>query len=163
MDVAESTSTAAPLFAEAVFELPNAQRREQKRFGASERAGRGHSRFELAARLSIFAITAAIARTLVRLRFFDATGSRLAHRQMPAIIHKVSHTRAYPSSFHGNLDGAGASEIQVRTVYLPGNVVGVKSACAGPRCSVCGFRAEPFRIECTMAATCSTRQAVLPF
>jgi hypothetical protein len=31
---------------------------------------------------------------LVRLRFFDATGSRLAHRQMPAIIHKVSHTRA---------------------------------------------------------------------
>jgi len=77
----------------AVFELPNAQRREQKRFGASERAG-GHSRFELAVRLSGLAITAAIARTFVRLRFFDAMGSRLAHRRMPAIIHKVSHTRA---------------------------------------------------------------------
>jgi hypothetical protein len=30
----------------------------------------------------------------VRLRFFDATGARLTDRQMPAIIHKVSHTRA---------------------------------------------------------------------
>ncbi len=129
MDVAKSTSTAAPLFAEAAFELPSAQRREQKRFGASERAGRGHSRFELAARLSIFAITAAIARTFVRLRFFDATGTRLAHRQMPAISHKVSHTRAAST----NLDGAGASGIQVRTVYFPGNIVGVKSACAGWR------------------------------
>ena len=94
MDVAKSTSTAAPLFAEAVFELPNAQRREQKRFGASERAGGGHSRFELAARLSIFAISAAVTGAFVRLRFFDATGGRLTDRQMPAIIHKVSHTRA---------------------------------------------------------------------
>jgi len=82
------------LFAEAVFELPNAQRREQKRFGASERAGGGHSRFELAPRLSVLAISAAVTGAFVRLRLFDATGSRLAHRQMPAIIHKVSHTRA---------------------------------------------------------------------
>ena len=94
MDVAKSTSTAAPLFAEAAFELPSAPRREQKRFGASERAGGGHSRFELAARLSIFTISATVAGAFVRLRFFDATGGRLTHRQTPAIIHKVYHTRA---------------------------------------------------------------------
>src|SRR5260370_40437837 len=84
----------------------------------------GHSPFDLAARLRIFAFSAAIARLFVRLRFFAATGGRFAHRQMPAIIHKVSHTRATST----NLDGAGASEIQVRTVYFPGNIVGVKSA-----------------------------------
>src|SRR5437667_12713261 len=112
MDVAKSTSTAAPLFAEAAFELPSAQRREQKRFGPSERAGRGHIRFELAARLSIFAITAAIARTLVRLRFFHATVTRLAHRQMPAVSHKASHTLAAST----NLNGAGPLGIQFRRI-----------------------------------------------
>jgi len=75
-----------------MLELPNAQRREQKRFGARECGNCGRGRPNIVARLILgaLAIAAAIAGALfVRLRFFDATGSCLAYRHMTAAVHNA--------------------------------------------------------------------------
>jgi hypothetical protein len=79
-----------------VLEFPDPKRRKQKSLGASEGAGSGHGRSRIRLRLSTFTVSAAIARSRFSSRFFDATRSGLAHRNMIAAIHKVPHN---PSSF----------------------------------------------------------------
>ncbi len=91
-----------------MLELPNAQCREQKRFGARECAGCGHGRPNIVARLILgaLAISAAAAGALfVHLGFFDATSGRSAYRHMTAAVHNALIPKQLPDQQLQAADG----------------------------------------------------------